>query len=384
MPVVEPSRSIYVKWPDLARDGRRSSHESGPASRRRVVTTAFVSTWFGAFLVEDGRVTRAIPAPLDAAALAERTARRRSGALTPEEEELLRARGSADWVTRDRRLAEHGVRFDPRSDAAIDAVASGVDPTLQRTHMLADAERALEAQWDPSVHVQEAVRAAADLDRVRNLIGERLGTWVSRDRPEVDPGDHDRAAREAMAPSSPSNLAPQDPSLTEARRKLAELFRAVEGARHSLTKAIEATAPVRAPNVSALLGPELSARMIAQAGGLERLARLPSSTVQVLGAERAFFEHLRGHAPPPRHGLLFLHPAIQSAPKGERGKLARALAGKVSIAARLDVGGAPIHPELAQSFDARRSVLKARRGAPRRPPRSRPSGLPLDRASRDR
>jgi nucleolar protein 56 len=325
-----------------------------------------------------------VPTPLDAETLADRTHRRRTGGLTPEEEELLRSRGSAEWVTRDRRLADHGVRFDPRSDAAIDATASGVDPALQRTHLLAEAEQALEAGWDPSVHVQEAVRAAADLDRVRNLIGERLGTWVSRDRPEVDPGDHDRAAREAMAPSAPSTLSPRDPSLTEARRKLAELFRSVEGARHALTKAIEATAPVRAPNVSALLGPELSARMIAQAGGLERLARLPSSTVQVLGAERAFFEHLRGHAPPPRHGLLFLHPAIQSAPKGERGKLARALAGKVSIAARLDVGGAPLHPELAQSFDARRSVLKARRGAPRRAPRGRPSGLPLDRASRDR
>jgi len=348
------------------------------------VTTALVSTWFGAFLVEDGQVTRAMPSPLDPTSLSVRSARRRAGGLTPEEEELLKTRGSADWVTRDRRLAEQGLRFDPHSDAAIDATASGVDPTLQRTQLLGEAQQALEVQWDPSIHVQEAVRAASDLDRVRNLIGERLGTWVSRDRPDIDPGDHDRAAREAMGPETPTTLSPRDPSLTEARRKLAELFRAVEGARHSLTKAIEATAPVRAPNVSALLGPELSARMIAQAGGLERLARLPSSTVQVLGAERAFFEHLRGHAPPPRHGLLFLHPAIQSAPKFERGKLARALAGKVSIAARLDVGGAPIHPELARAFDARRSVLKARRGVPRRPTRARPSGLPLDGAARDR
>ncbi len=348
------------------------------------MTASFVTTWFGAFLVEGGAVVRAIPSPLDPETLSARALRRREGGLTPEEEELLRGRGPSDWVTRDRRLAEHGLRFDPASDAAIDPVASGVDPSLQRTMLLAEAERALDVEWDPSIHVQEAVRAAADLDRVRNLIGERLGTWVSRDRPDVDPGDHDRAAREAMAPAAASTLSPRDPSLTEARRQLAELFRAVEGTRHALTKAIEATAPIRAPNVSALLGPELSARMIAQAGGLERLARLPSSTVQVLGAERAFFEHLRGRAPPPRHGLLFLHPAIQSAPRGERGKLARALAGKVSIAARLDVAGAPIHPELAQSFDARRSVLKARRGVSRRPARDRRSVLPFDGATRDR
>jgi nucleolar protein 56 len=348
------------------------------------VTKTFVTTWFGAFLVEDGAVVRALPTPLDPESLADRASRRREGALTAEETELLGSRGSADWGTRDRRLVEQGLRFDERSDAAIDAVASGVEPSLQRAMLLAEAERALDVEWDPSIHVQEAVRAAADLDRVRNLIGERLGTWVSRDHPEVDPGDHDRAAREAMARTDDSNLSPRDPSLADARRQLAELFRAIEGTRHALTQAIEATAPVRAPNVSALLGPELSARMLAQAGGLERLARLPSSTVQVLGAERAFFEHLRGRAPPPRHGLLFLHPAIQSAPRGERGKLARALAGKVSIAARLDVGGAEIRPELARSFDARRNALKARRGSTRTGPRERRSRLPLDGAARDR
>jgi nucleolar protein 56 len=337
------------------------------------MTRTFVASWSGAFLVEGATVVRAVPSPLDAESLAARALLRRRGALTPEEEELLRARGAEPWVTRDRRLVAHGVVFDPNSDAAIDVAASGVDPAIHRAALLAEAERALEVEWDPSIHVQEAVRAAADLDRVRNLLGERLGTWVSRDRPDIDPGDHDHAARAAMTPAPASTLSPQDPSLTEARRALAELFRSVEVTRHALTKAIEATAPQRAPNVASLLGPELTARMIAQAGGLERLARLPSSTVQVLGAERAFFEHLRGRAPPPRHGLLFLHPALQSAPRGERGKLARALAGKVSIAARLDVGGAPVHPELAQWFDTRRSALKARRGAPRRAPRPRGS-----------
>ncbi|MCI4364458.1 MAG: hypothetical protein L3K10_00105 [Thermoplasmata archaeon] len=348
------------------------------------MTPTLVTTWFGAFLIEGETVVRAVPSPLDPEALGDRAQRRRAGGLTPEEDTLLGERGSAEWVTRDRRVAERGVRFDPTAEEAIDPSGSGIDGTLQRRLLLLEAERALEVEWDPSIHVQEAVRAAADLDRVRNLIGERLGTWVSRDRPDVDPGDHDRAAREAMTPVDASTLGPRDPSLAEARRKLAELFRAVEGTRFALTHAIEVTSPGSAPNVASLLGPELSARMIAQAGGLDRLARLPSSTVQVLGAERAFFEHLRGRAPPPRHGLLFLHPAIQSAPKSERGKLARALAGKVSIAARLDVGRAPIHPELAQAFDARRGALKARRGAPRTARKDRRSGLPLDRAARDR
>jgi nucleolar protein 56 len=345
------------------------------------VTAVLVSAWFGTFLVEDGRVVRSRPAPRDLPALSERVETRRRGALTPEETGLLTERGSGEWSTRDRRLAVPGVRLERSSDARIPAGTEGEDRNLHRALLLSEAERSLAAAWDPSVHVQEAVRAASDLDRVRNLLGERLGSWVSRDRPDIDPGDHDRAAREVQAPATPSALAPREPKLTDARRGLAELYRAVEGVRHQLTQAIATTAPAGAPNVSALLGPELSARLIAQAGGLGRLARLPASTVQVLGAERAFFEHLRGRAPPPRHGLLFLHPAIQSAARGERGKLARALAGKVAIAARLDVAGAPVRPELARVFEARRNALRDRRSGPRRPSGRRRSGLPLDGAA---
>jgi nucleolar protein 56 len=99
--------------------------------------------------------------------------------------------------------------------------------------------------------------------------------------------------------------------------------------------------------------------MVSQAGGLDRLARLPASTIQVLGAERAFFEHLRGKAPPPRHGWLFLHPDIQGAPKRLRGKLARGLAGKVAIAARMDQQGAPLRPDLAEAFQRRSKEIRS-------------------------
>jgi nucleolar protein 56 len=344
-----------------------------------------VSAWYGSFLLDGARVVRAVAAPSDAAALAERAALRRAGRLTPEEAQLLAERGAALWTTRDRRLATTGVRWvgGLRARPTIPAPPDG---GALREALLADADRSLAAAWDPSVHVEEAVRAAADLDRVLNLVGERLGSWVSRDAPDVDPGDHAAAARAVLARADGSSpLGPTDPGLTEARRQLAELYRAIAAERAALGAAVEAAAPRRTPNLTALLGPELASRMLAQAGGLDRLARLPSSTVQVLGAERAFFEHLRGRAPPPRHGLLFLHPAIQSAPRRERGRLARTLAGKVAIAARLDRAGAPVTPTLGAAFEARRAALRERRGtapaAPRRRDGSRP---PLDRAARDR
>ncbi len=342
-----------------------------------------VSLWYGTFLLDGKTVVRSCQPPFDPTSMADRARRRREGELTPEEEEILAARSDAPWSTRDRRLANRGLTL-LSSWASPPIVPAPPEPDLLRAALLLDAERALAAAWDPSIHVEEAVRAEADLDRVGNLVGERLGSWASRDSPDLDPGDHAAAARAALEGRASGPLAPADPVLLDARRSLAELYRSIEATHRALQAAIAASVPHRTPNLNALLGPDLTARLLAQAGGLERLSRLPSSTIQVLGAERAFFEHLRGRAPPPRHGHLFLHPAIQSAPRIERGKLARALAGKVAIAARLDRSGAPVNPTLARTFERRRSDLTARRAAPQDPRRRRGSRTPLHRAARDR
>ncbi len=330
-----------------------------------------VTTWYGTFLLEEDRIVRSEPAPEDAEALVERMLLRWAGALTPEESAILVDRAGEPWQTGDRRLVAHGLTFAPAGALPELPSPTPVQAAARRPALLRAAERALEASWDPSIHLEEAVRALADLDRVQNLIGERLASWVSRDSPDLDASDHARAVTTALAPGVGPTVGSVDPALGDARRRLGELYRAIERDRAALLRAVEEAAPRRAPNLSRVLGPDLAARILAAAGGLDRLARLPASTVQVLGAERAFFEHLRGHAPPPRHGLLFLHPAIQSAPRSERGKLSRALAGKASIASRLDRVGAPVDESLSRAFEARRAALAGQRGRPksRRPRR---------------
>jgi nucleolar protein 56 len=91
-----------------------------------------------------------------------------------------------------------------------------------------------------------------------------------------------------------------------------------------------------APNVTALVGPLLGARLLSLAGSLEELAKLPASTVQVLGAEKALFRALRTGGKPPKHGVIFQFAEIRRAPKWQRGKIARALATKLAIAAKVD------------------------------------------------
>ncbi|MEM0218860.1 MAG: hypothetical protein QXS21_05685 [Thermoproteota archaeon] len=91
-----------------------------------------------------------------------------------------------------------------------------------------------------------------------------------------------------------------------------------------------------APNLSEIAGPVLAAKLISKAGGLIELAKMPSSSVQVIGAEKALFRAMKEGSKPPKHGIIFQHPLVHNAPRKLRGKVARALASKIVMASRFD------------------------------------------------
>ncbi|MEM3570840.1 MAG: C/D box methylation guide ribonucleoprotein complex aNOP56 subunit, partial [Candidatus Bathyarchaeia archaeon] len=114
-----------------------------------------------------------------------------------------------------------------------------------------------------------------------------------------------------------------------------------------------------APNMNELVGPLISARLISIAGSLETLAKMPASTLQVLGAEKALFRALKTGAKPPKHGIIFQHPLIHQSPRWQRGKIARALASKLSIAARIDAfKGEFIGDKLKRDFEDKVAEIK--------------------------
>ncbi len=106
--------------------------------------------------------------------------------------------------------------------------------------------------------------------------------------------------------------------------------------RKRLENYIETVAEEEMPNLSTVLGTLLAARIVSEAGGLEELAKKPASTVQMLGAEKALFRYLHGKGTPPKHGILFQHNFVNSLPENKRGKMARFLANKAVMAARID------------------------------------------------
>lgn len=138
-------------------------------------------------------------------------------------------------------------------------------------------------------------------------------------------------------------------------QSLAQQILSLYGLLEQYEKYQEKLAQELCPNITHVAGADIAAKLIGHIGSLSRLATMPASTIQVLGAEKALFKHLRNRKiAPPKHGILFQHPRISSSPKKVRGKIARALANKIALAAKADGFTKNfIAEKLKKDFDAR-------------------------------
>jgi nucleolar protein 56 len=211
----------------------------------------------------------------------------------------------------------------------------------------------------------QSIRAVDDIDKTINLFAARLREWYSIHFPELDQvvGDHilyakivnnigdrslmDEASLKKIGVSE--SLARRIASISKKSigadlsefdlkpiQTLAKIMIELSELRSYLTDYNTLVMKEVAPNVTELVGPLLGARLLSLAGSLEELAKMPASTIQVLGAEKALFRALRTGGKPPKHGVIFQYPEIHRSPRWQRGKIARALATKLAIAARVD------------------------------------------------
>jgi nucleolar protein 56 len=255
------------------------------------------------------------------------------------------------------RIAIEEGQADEPDDWPTMAVESGFaddeDEYYERLHeatMAATRAAVQEAESADDKQLIHAIRAMDDCDRTANELAERVAEWAGSIR--EDAGTGVEYARE---------LADEAASDTDDRLvSLARRVRDLDDEAADLRTHVQQTAPEVAPNLAALAGPVLAARLVALAGGLKELARKPAGTVQVLGAEEALFAHLRGHAPSPKHGIIFTHEAVQGTHPENRGSAARALAGKLAIAARVDYYSGERKPELDEELADRIERIQAR------------------------
>ncbi|MFW9895167.1 MAG: hypothetical protein ACFFD7_05115 [Candidatus Thorarchaeota archaeon] len=107
-----------------------------------------------------------------------------------------------------------------------------------------------------------------------------------------------------------------------------------------------------APNINTLIGSLIGAKLIAKAGSMKKLAYMPASRIQLLGAEKALYRFLKTGEKRPKHGLIFQWNQIRSAKPYHRGKIARVVAGKIGVAAKVDhFNGEFIGDKLAKDIE---------------------------------
>jgi nucleolar protein 56 len=216
--------------------------------------------------------------------------------------------------------------------------------------------------------VSQGIQTLDSLDQTVNLFMGRLREWYGVFFPELDRliEKHETYARLVLNLGSRDNYTLEGLEAENIPKERTQLIaKAAEGSmgtdvsnidleqvqalakdvlifyelRKNMEDYVDRTMEEMAPNIRAVAGALLGARMISIAGSLQNLAMRPASTIQVLGAEKALFRSLKTGARPPKHGLIFQHTLLHDAKRWQRGKIARVIAGKLAIAARADAFG---------------------------------------------
>jgi len=227
------------------------------------------------------------------------------------------------------------------SQAELNEIISKVSVSKTKTQL-----RVVKRDWV----LMRAVGVLDELDKVLNNFSERLREWYSLHFPELDKeikshenyaevvgkfGPREKMKDYASLAKESTGMEFSNSDMKEVQdfaRTILELYQR----KKSVDKYLESACKEVVPNTAAVAGHVIAARMLSAAGGLEKLSRLPSSTIQVLGAERALFRHLKGEGKAPKYGILFAHPMVQQAPPEKRGKVARLISAKIFLASKTD------------------------------------------------
>lgn len=179
------------------------------------------------------------------------------------------------------------------------------------------------------VEMLQMVQTLDEIDNVINLLTERAVEWHSSVTPEF--------SKKYSRFNSAKLLQKLTKSENFSMKRVAREIVALTDVRTTLMKDVSRKADEVIPNMSALVGGLVAARLVLRTGGLDEISKMAGSSIQVIGAESALFSHIRTGSSSPKHGIIFQHRRVHNAPKENRGKTARVLASKLAIAARLDL-----------------------------------------------
>ena len=218
---------------------------------------------------------------------------------------------------------------------------------LDEAALLLSKQNVDESSSDPDRRLEHLIRAADEIRSSWVLLEARLTEWIVLLIPRANM-ENSRSKLAKLVMSSPkiSDLAGHfevtlpnktvDDSEWLIIKNWAETVASLQSQLDRIESTIRELAFEHLPSLSAIAGPLIAAKLCVAAHGRMRLARLPAGTVQILGAEKAFFSHLKQGTKTPKHGLIYSHVLISRSPKPVRGRISRMLAARMSLAARID------------------------------------------------
>ncbi|MFT4312096.1 MAG: hypothetical protein ACMXYF_02605 [Candidatus Woesearchaeota archaeon] len=191
--------------------------------------------------------------------------------------------------------------------------------------------------WD--VSCIQAIRSISELDTQINVLSRRLREWYEWHNPEIS---KKIASHQAFAKTLTLEQDTQQGELfVEFPQSDMQMIRQMAKGIYELTQLRDQTSEyvqqcmfAHLPTFSAIAGAQIGAKLLSIAQSAKNLSRLTASTMQVLGAEKALFRHLKTGSKPPKYGILYQHPLV--AKSKNKGKTARALANVLVISARAD------------------------------------------------
>ncbi|MBC7081554.1 MAG: hypothetical protein H5T44_04875 [Thermoplasmatales archaeon] len=279
--------------------------------------------WFGVFLYDEKEIREKVLFPKNADEIANRLYRISKGGIIEEEMKFEKYKP----IVKERRLLAVG-REGKFKEIKISAEKFGYGKNLLREVCIRFSVKKIEEeQRKRERRIAEAVNAIDDIIKVTNILLERVRSWYeyfSFDE-EIDGIFNLKIGEGELDREEEENL-----------KNMARIIESLNIAREKLQKYIEVSMEEIAPNLTKLVGPSIASKLVARAGGINELAKKPVSTIQLLGAERALFRHLKEGVAPPKHGIIFQHEMVNKAPKNKRGKVAKMMASKILIACRAD------------------------------------------------
>ncbi len=211
-----------------------------------------------------------------------------------------------------------------------------------RQKMLKSAREGIkEAYSSEEYALIQAINAYLETNKSYNLAYERLTEWAGIYFPDRRFTSSRTLTEFALSVAQETNTkSAMGRVMNEDEKKsfgrFAEMSRNMDESMKALEVYLKAASTRILPNVTYLTDEKIAAELLSKAGSMERLATMPASTVQLLGAEKSLFKHLKFGSKPPKYGVIFKLPEVNSASRETRGRIARAYATKLTIALKAD------------------------------------------------